>query len=238
MLVATSMADHDWPPEIVIGVDFGMTCTGRSDLCLPEAAMMDELMRCLSSGVAYSTGPEWLDPKTIQHWPGKGINELANKVPTLLQYENDGTTVKSWGFLSDADESSEGILTCFKLHLDPTYRDLRPEAPRLAQARQWFQDYLRCVHDYIVETFESSFPRWSLTKTDFVFSVPTTWKNPSMIMQMERLIKSAGYGSDGPFHRARIGLTEAEAAAVYASRQNFDVSNIGFDELLSCGNDC
>ena len=171
-------------------------------------------------------GPEWLEPKTIQHWPGKGINELANKVPTLLQYEDDAATIKSWGFLADTDESNEDILTCFKLHLDPTYRDPRPEAPRLAQARQWFQDYLRCIHDHIVEIFENSLPRWSLTRTEFIFSVPTTWKNPGMIIQIERLIKGAGYGSDGPYHRARVGLTEAEAAAVYASRQNFDVSEI------------
>lgn len=172
-------------------------------------------------------GPDWLEPKTVQHWPGKGINELANKVPTLLQYEENTTTTKSWGFLCDVEGSNEELLTCFKLHLDPIYRDPRPEAPKLAQARQWFQDYLRCVHDHIAETFGTSFPRWSLTRTEFIFSVPTTWKNPGMIMQMERLIKGAGYGSDGPQHRARIGLTEAEAAAVYASRQNFDVSGMG-----------
>lgn len=217
------MADDDWLPEVVIGIDFGMTCTGRSGLCLPEAAIMSMLTRYMQSGIAYSMEPEWL-VKTIQHWPGKGINELANKVPTLLQYEDDAATIKSWGFLSDTEESNEDILTCFKLHLDPTYHDPRPEAPRLAQARQWFQDYLRCIHDHIVEIFENSLPKWSLTRTEFIFSVPTTWKNPSMIIQMERLIKGAGYGSDGPYHRARVGLTEAEAAAVYASRQNFDVS--------------
>ena len=176
-------------------------------------------------------GPEWSEPRTIQHWPGKGINELANKVPTMLQYEDDSRTVKAWGFLCDVEETSTDILTCFKLHLDPTYHDPRPEAPKPAQARQWYQDYLHCVHDHILDIFESSFPRWSLRRTEFVFSVPTTWKNPSMIVQMERLIKGAGYGSDGPYHRARIGLTEAEAAAVYASRQNFDVS--GTDDKLT-----
>ena len=187
---------------------------------------MKMLTRYMQSGVAYSMGPEWLEPKTMQHWPEKGINELANKVPTLLQYEDDATTIKSWGFLCDTQESNEEMLTCFKLHLDPSYHDPRPEAPTVAQARQWFQDYLRCVHDHTMQTFETSFPRWSLTRTEFIFSVPSTWKNPSMVMQMERLIKGAGYGSGGPRHRARVGLTEAEAAAVYASRQNFDVSGI------------
>lgn len=44
-----------------------------------------------------------------------------------------------------------------------------------------------------------------------------------MIAEMERLIKGAGFGSDGQDRRVKIGLTEAEAAAVYASKQQFEV---------------
>ena len=47
-----------------------------------------------------------------------------------------------------------------------------------------------------------------------------------MIAETERLIKAAGFGKDGPDHRAKIGLTEAEAAAVYASKQQFEVRRI------------
>ena len=44
-----------------------------------------------------------------------------------------------------------------------------------------------------------------------------------MIAELERLIKGASFGDDGPYHRVTIGLTEAEAAAVYASKQQFEV---------------
>ena len=43
-------------------------------------------------------GPEWAEPKPIQHWPGKTLSELANKVPTRLQYEKNSTVVNAWGF--------------------------------------------------------------------------------------------------------------------------------------------
>ncbi|KAK3172591.1 hypothetical protein OEA41_005915 [Lepraria neglecta] len=198
----STMPADGWVPEIVVGIDFGMTCTG----------------------VAYSMGPDWPEPKTLQHWPGKMINELANKVPTLLQYDENTNVVKAWGFLCDQDSEDADVIGYFKLHLDPAYLDPRPDAPKLEQARQWFRDYLRCIHDHIEETFSNSFPRWKSQRTEFVFSVPTTWKNPSMIAETERLVQDAGFGHDGPDHRAEIGLTEAEAAAVYASKQHFEVS--------------
>lgn len=175
-------------------------------------------------------GPEWAEPKTLQHWPGKMINELANKVPTSLQYKEGSRDVKAWGFLCDQDSEDTDILAYFKLHLDPSYVDPRTDAPvpTLEKAREWFQDYLRCLHDHIEESFSNAFPRWKTQRTEFVFSVPTTWKNASMIAETERLIKGAGYGRDGATHRVGIGLTEAEAAAVYASKQQFEVSWLDF----------
>lgn len=170
--------------------------------------------------VAYSMGPEWGEPKPIQHWPGKTLSELANKVPTRLQYKENSTAVDRWGFLCDmdGDEASADLITCFKLHLDPTHLDSRPGAPTIEDARLWFRDYLRCIHDHIEETFSASFPYWKRQMTEFIFSIPTTWKDPSMVAEIEQLIKEAGYGRDGPNHRAGVGLTEAEAAAVYASK--------------------
>lgn len=52
----------------------------------------------------------------------------------------------------------------------------------------------------------------------FVFSVPVTWRNnPGMVAELEATIRSAGFGSRG-LDSAGIYLTEAEAAAIYASR--------------------
>ena len=181
-------------------------------------------------GVAYSRGPNWHEPKTFQHWPGKMINELANKVPTVLQYESGSNVARRWGFLCDQDSLDPNIVELFKLHLDPSFRgDPRPDAPTLQQAQQWFQDYLRGIHDHIANTFSDSIPRWRTLTAEFVFSVPTTWKNPSMIAETERLIKNAGFGGDGTSprsHRATIGLTEAEAAAVYASKQQYEKDDV------------
>ena len=151
------------------------------------------------------------------------INELANKVPSTLHYLQGTRIVKAWGFLCDDDSPDVEVVDCFKLHLDPAFRDPRPGAPSLEQAQQWLQDYLRCMHDYLAEVFGDSFPRWKEQKTEFVFSVPTTWKDPSMIAQTEQIIKAAGFGGDGDDHRAVVGLTEAEAAAVYASQQQYKV---------------
>ncbi|KAG8532511.1 uncharacterized protein KY384_002388 [Bacidia gigantensis] len=191
-----------WEPEIVVAIDFGMTCTG----------------------VAHSRGPQWAEPKTFQHWPGKMINELANKVPTMLKYGFDSETVQRWGFLCEQDSD---IVDCFKLHLDPSFQgSANPGAPTIQQARQWFQDYLRAIHDHIVTTFTDSMPRWTQKKVEFVFSVPTNWNDPGVIADTERLIKKAGYGRDGRDHRVLIGLTEAEAAAVYALKSDYEKDDV------------
>ena len=170
--------------------------------------------------------PEWPEPKTLQHWPSKMISELANKVPTLLRYDSTASQVGSWGFLCEADDDDDDIIDCFKLHLDPEYADPRPDAPKAQQARRWYKDYLRCLHDYIQEVFSNSFARWNNLPVEFIFSVPTTWKNPSMISEITAIIEAAGFGGDGLHHRVKIGLTEAEAAAVYASRQQMDKDDV------------
>lgn len=167
--------------------------------------------------------PAWPQPKTIQHWPGRMLNELSNKVPTRIQYDERTGQVKKWGFQCNPDEEGADIKEFFKLHLDPTYKDPRPTRPSTADARRWFGDYLRCIYSHIRGIFSDSFPRWTAQRTEFVFSVPTTWSNPSMIADLEGIARDAGFGSDGAEHRTIIGLTEAEAAAVYASQRQFEV---------------
>ena len=168
-------------------------------------------------------GTGWPQPKTIQRWPGKLPNELSNKVPTRLQYDGRIEQVVKWGFQCNLDEDGTDVKEFFKLHLDPRYEDTRPNAPKVEDARRWLQDYLRCIHNHVKEIFDESFPRWKAQRTEFTFSVPTTWNNPRMMADLEAIIREAGFGSDGADHRTRIGLTEAEAAAVYASQQQFEV---------------
>lgn len=179
------------------------------------------------AGIAWSRGPVWPEPKAFQHWPGKMISELANKVPTVLEYSATSPSVIRWGFMCDQNNEDADIVDCFKLHLDPAFvEDRRPDRPSTQQARQWYQDYLQCVHDHIVEIFSNIIPGWRGLRIEFVFSVPTTWKNPRMIADIEETLPRAGFGLDGQHHRAMIGLTEAEAAAVYASKQQYNKGDV------------
>ncbi|KKK14585.1 hypothetical protein ARAM_005798 [Aspergillus rambellii] len=188
---------EDWTPDIVVGVDFGMTCTG----------------------VAYSYGPSWPAPKSIQHWPGLMGSEIATKVPSHLLY-CDGS--KEWGFQCDKTlADAKDIKQYFKLNLDPQFRDPRPNAPTREDAARYFQDYIYCIYQYTVTYLKKSLPRFEGSKIEFIFSVPTTWKDPRMVAELRSSIQF-----DTPNHRAVIGLTEAEAAAVYVSGQHYQKNDV------------
>ena len=58
-----------------------------------------------------------------------------------------------------------------------------------------------------------------------MFSVPTTWKNPAMIAETEQLIRNAGFGREQN-HNLEITLTEAEAVAVYASKNQYQKGDV------------
>ncbi|KKK15548.1 hypothetical protein ARAM_004684 [Aspergillus rambellii] len=210
------MVSSDWAPDFVVGVDFGMTCTGT--------IWGKGSPTHWKSGIAYSYAPEWAPPKPLQHWPSMITTELANKVPSQLRYRSDSVSVKSWGFQCESDDGDgdQGdIKEYFKLNLDPAFKDHRLDGPTRKEAMQWFRDYIRCVYDYTVSYFARSFPRFGSRKVEFVFSIPTTWKDPRMVAELRELIQF-----DSPNHRATIGLTEAEAAAVYASGQYYQPNDV------------
>ncbi|KAL4781246.1 hypothetical protein BJX76DRAFT_350325 [Aspergillus varians] len=189
-------------PDIVVGIDFGMTCTG----------------------VAYTTGPEWGPPKTIQRWPGKLLSELANKVPTSLLYGPDGTTVKEWGFGCDATDNISDVKEFFKMHLAPrTGGEGEDMGIGRKQAMVWFQDYIASIYKHVVAHFGNTIPGFQQMRVEFIFSVPTTWKDVRMIEEIRVLLEAAVEGAN---HWACIGLTEAEAAAVYACRHYYRTNDI------------
>ncbi|CBF75984.1 hypothetical protein AN3519.2 [Aspergillus nidulans FGSC A4] len=190
-------------PDIVVGIDFGMTCTG-----------------C----VAYTIGPEWGPPKTIQRWPGKLLSELANKVPTSLVYRPDGKTPAEWGFGCDTEDNTSEIKEFFKLHLAPqsaSESESTGTSITRKEARRWFQDYISCIYKHVVTHFHGSIPGFEKMRVEFIFSVPTTWKDVRLIEDIRRLIAEA-IKAGAPNHWACIGLTEAEAAAVYACHRRYD----------------
>ena len=107
-------------------------------------------------GVAYSTGPDWHDPKVIQIWPGLAGQELRNKVTSALSYEPRTRNVVSWGFTTDLEADCGDTHDLFKLYLDPSFNGGNEERLPAAQARACFRDYLQCVRKYVEQTFEES----------------------------------------------------------------------------------
>ncbi|KAJ5698126.1 hypothetical protein N7462_000131 [Penicillium macrosclerotiorum] len=196
-----------WTPDIVVGIDFGMTYTG----------------------VAYSSAPEWLPPKTIQRWPGKLPGELVNKVPTCIEYDDEKVVVKNWGYMCDQEDKSASTKEFFKLHLAPQYHDDYPGCPSRREAQRWFQDYIQCVYKHVISHFNNTIPQFDSRRVEFLFSVPTTWKDVRMVEETRGLLEKA-ISSKTPLHRVSIGLTEAEAAAVYAGNEHYDVD----DTILVC----
>jgi hypothetical protein len=162
---------------------------------------------------------------TIQHWPGKLGHENRNKVDTAVAYDPHTHHPVTWGFLIDKERGDLEVQSLFKLYLDPTHQDEFRNRPSLEEARRWYTDYLHCIYQAIAQHFDETYPRWSTKKIEFAFSVPTTWKNPAMIAATEGLIREAGFGR-GTDHVLRISLTEAEAAAAYASKQSYQKGDV------------
>lgn len=114
----------------------------------------------------------------------------------------------------------------FKLYLDPDFKDYYDGAPSLVEARVWFTDFLSCIYRAVDQHLQETIPKYNMKNVEFRFSVPTTWKNPAMIAEMEQLIQNSGFSKKNARHTAHIALTEAEAAAVYASKQQYAVGDV------------
>ncbi|KAL8901352.1 MAG: hypothetical protein Q9207_005247 [Kuettlingeria erythrocarpa] len=192
-------------PDLIVGIDFGMTATGVSYANL-------------------SIGSESV--KWIQKWPGRGqANE--NKVPTILVYPNHQSTPSSWGFLSETaseqNAADKDYKDWFKTYLDPMrLREKQAEdpaySPRSVQEVEcWYEDYHRLLYKHIefkLSTELAGAP-WHSAYVEFIFSVPTTWA-PQVVENYRKLIEKAGFAQCRN-HTLSIGLTEAEAAAVHTS---------------------
>ncbi|KAL9058773.1 MAG: hypothetical protein Q9206_001760, partial [Seirophora lacunosa] len=192
-------------PDLIVGIDFGMTATGVSYANL-------------------SIGSETV--KWVQKWPGRSqANE--NKVPTILVYASHQHQPSSWGFLSESaseqNAADKAYKDWFKTYLDPArLKEKRAEDPvysprSIEEVERWYEDYHRLLYKHIEFKLSSelSGAPWESAWVDFVFSVPTTWA-PQVVERYRSIVKKAGFGQCTN-HTLSIGLTEAEAAAVHTS---------------------
>lgn len=159
------------------------------------------------------------------NWPGKASYETRNKVDTAVSYGADNQVLQNWGFECNEDNEAVECNRFFKLFLDPRFVDMSGCAPPHEEVQLWYRDYLSCLYQCIMRHFHDRLARFNSMNIEFVFSVPTTWKDPGMIADIERMIRSAGYGRQAT-QRVVISLTEAEAAAVYASKQQMQKGDV------------
>ncbi|EKG18078.1 hypothetical protein MPH_04768 [Macrophomina phaseolina MS6] len=170
-------------------------------------------------------------PTTIQTWPGKMSTELANKNKTAVAFQQQTGSCFAWGFqceeLQDNGHHTRDVRIeeFFKLHLDPDYVDTHESAPNPREAQSWFCNYMCFLYTFVQGYFTERFPRWNHNTVEFLFSIPTTWKNPAMVAQIEKILRSAGFGMAAN-QKIKISLTEAEAAAVYVANQHYNRDDV------------
>ena len=201
--------------DLVVGIDFGMTCTGRSKSSVHRCHSL-----IMSKGVAFSNTRMPL-PRVIQRWPGKP-GESHNKVPSTILYSLANPFVKDWGFLC---QHTDGKKEWFKPYLDPERLQSiasmehgqggSQDLPAFSEVRKWFKDYMVCLYKHISTTIQSMAGRWGAKRVEFLFSLPCTFHKISIPRDIRELVIEAGFEAGGAHHKVDMGLTEPEAAAVY-----------------------
>lgn len=132
----------------------------------------------------------------------------------------------AWGFQCDALDQSDYENPIrqqyFKLWLDRAHlKEVFPDSdgPTHADVKKWFTDFLNRLYTHIKQEFSHGpYKEEWRKKVEFVFSVPTTWKSQYVFKAFKECIEKAGFTRGGTKHTYSIGLTEAEAAAIYTFR--------------------
>lgn len=89
---------------------------------------------------------------------------------------------------------------------------------KLTHGPHRYTDYFQYLYRTIEARLKGELAStWEDAKIEFIFSVPTTWRPLPTVERFRKIIAAAGFGSF-PRHKAAIGLTEAEAAAVHTAR--------------------
>ncbi|RDW63374.1 hypothetical protein BP6252_10919 [Coleophoma cylindrospora] len=189
-------------PDLLVGVDFGMTYTGVAWVNL--------------------LNPSVISP--IIDWPPLSATaKYETKTPSKIAYAQDNAVAR-WGFLCDENDDcdeQDQVKQSFKIYLDQDSIDAARRAgiddmPSVEEAKRLVADYLRQVYMHIKKSIEASTGPWYDKKVDFIFTMPTTWTSQKILKDFEEAIRRAGFGSENESkHSAKLELTEAEAAGVF-----------------------
>ncbi|KAI1333540.1 hypothetical protein F5Y15DRAFT_410294 [Xylariaceae sp. FL0016] len=192
-------------PDIIVAIDLGTTYTG-------VAWARPQRNHVLQTPI-----------QIIHNYPGTS-SKNEQKVHTCLMY-NEDESLSSWGYLCEDDDPFERQKREFfkifldKLTLEEAHRQGIPQAPAsVADAQRLVIDFLREIYKHVKSTVELhtgiNQTGWNGLFVEFVFSVPTTWRNQDIINTFKKCIELAGFGKESSQHRATVELTESEAAAV------------------------
>ena len=219
---AKRVISHRWQPNLIVGIDFGMTCTGVVYAKInPESKTLPEI-------------------KQIKRWPG-ARDRVLEKVPTELIYKDAiSETVQSWGAECRRGlQGSQRTKRWFKLAVpqqttrsgvdvevaDPKQGSSSDSSAPLNEhhdgdsARRYFKDYITQVCAWVDQTLEDQVPRFKSLNVEYIFSIPTSWSlETSTLHIITSLIREAV--GESQTRRSRVGLTEAAAAAVETGRDS------------------
>jgi hypothetical protein len=175
-------------------------------------------------------------PTVINNWPGS--NNIVNKVPTAIAYRGGNFRPVSWGLECPSPEKiGPGICVkrLFKFFLDKEFlQEISERNPDGApgdiyDVKAWYRDFLSNLYRHILEELEAKWQVDSkLTKVEYIFSLPTAWKeNEKVVEEFQDIVKQAGFG-DGKNSSMAIGLTEAEASAVHTAMSRGHTYKVGW----------
>ncbi|KAF2267229.1 hypothetical protein CC78DRAFT_541886 [Lojkania enalia] len=191
-------------PDLIISIDFGMTCMKLQNSSIHADLILRKVPTALD---IYKGGRAGCMPMKTRH----------SSVPS------------SWGFLAETaqeqgsagDESREWFKILLDEHLLEQARKNHSDpskVPSITDVEKWYCDYFQLLYRSIEARLRSELASsWEDAKIEFIFSVPTTWRPNPTVERFRNIINRAGFTRSSN-HRAVIGLTEAEAAAVHTAR--------------------
>ncbi|QKX62795.1 uncharacterized protein TRUGW13939_09960 [Talaromyces rugulosus] len=210
--------------EMVIAVDFGTTFTA----------------------VAYAKSFAPNQHTVLRYRGPMSPNPNHDKVPSILRYDNGGTTGRfTWGFEARRSlHPGERVHECFKLGLYTKYEEQRYTKSNLSgkypittalrlvkgeEAEKLVVDYLSGLKWIIDEHFEEIGPPYNGLPRRYIFTVPATWNYKGE----EKIRKCALVAGMGNGNGLQV-ISEPEAAAIHTLKRKFQIGLAVGNTFIIC----
>ena len=79
---------------------------------------------------------------------------------------------------------------------------------------------MQCLYTHLSDQIQGKTGSWQAKRVEFIFSLPCTFREPTIARSLLALVKEAGFGTGGSWHTIEAGLTEPEAAAVFTIKES------------------